>query len=226
MVKLERRVSKGLTLLGSYTWSKQIDDSSAQEGFLDRGAGGIQNFYDRGAERSISTFDIPHLLVVSAVYDLPIGRGRALGNDMPRALDLLFGGWTVSGIGTYQSGFPIVVTRPAQRTGKAAAIDNPTPERWFDTTAFAAAAPFTFGNVGRTVHDVRTDGARNIDLTFGKYFTLSRATRLQLRVDAFNLLNRTRFGTPNGNVTNAAFGTVTTQANSPREIQLGVKLYW
>ena len=226
MLKVERRVSKGLTMLGSYTWSKHIDDSSAQEGFLDRGAGGVLNLYDRGAERSLSTFDTPHRLVVSAVYDLPVGRGRAIGQEMPKLLDILLGGWTVSGIGTYQSGLPIIVSRPSVRTGKDPRLDDPTPEHWFDTTAFAPAAPFTFGNVGRTAPDLRTDTTRNIDLTLGKYVTLSGRVRLQIRADAFNLLNTTRFAAPNGSVTSQAFGTVTSQANSPREIQLGVKLYW
>jgi hypothetical protein len=79
-IKVERRVATGLSLLASYTFSKHIDDSSAQEGFLDR-AGGIQNRYDLGAERSLSSFDTPHRAVVSAVYELPIGRGRAVGEE-------------------------------------------------------------------------------------------------------------------------------------------------
>jgi hypothetical protein len=165
-------------------------------------------------------------MVISAVYDLPVGRGRAVGGNMPRLLDLLVGGWTVSGIGTYQSGFPVIVTRPAVRTGQEAVLDDPTPERWFNTAAFAPAAPFTFGNVSRTLPDVRTDSTRNIDLTLGKYVSLAGRVRLQIRADAFNLLNTTRFAAPNGIVTSAAFGTVTSQVNSPREIQLGVKLYW
>jgi outer membrane receptor protein involved in Fe transport len=224
-LKVERRLARGLTLLGSYAWSKHIDDSSAQEGFLDP-AGGIVNFYNRRAERSLSTFDTPHRLVVSAVYDLPIGRDRAIGGGMSSALDALVGGWTVSGIATYQSGTPVILGRPSVNNGQSAKLDSPTIDRWFDTGAFSPAAPFTFGNVGRTLSDVRTDGVKNVDLTLGKYVMLPAGMRLQVRADAFNLFNRVRFGAPNGAVTNASFGQITTQANSPREIQLGVKLYF
>jgi Carboxypeptidase regulatory-like domain len=224
-LKVERRMARGVALLGSYTWSKHIDDSSGQEGFLDR-AGGIQNFYDRQAERALSSFDTPHRVVVSAVYDLPIGRGRVVGRDMPALLDGIVGGWTVSGIATFQSGLPIIVSRPSVTTGKSPQLDEPTVDRWFDTSVFAPAPPFTFGNVGRTLADVRTDGTKNIDMTVGKYVSLPGGLRLQIRADAFNLLNTPRFAAPDGSVASASFGRVTTQANSSREIQLGVKLYW
>jgi outer membrane receptor protein involved in Fe transport len=224
-VKVERRMASGVTLLGSYTWSKQIDDSSGQEPFLDRAAG-IQNFYNRRAERGVSSFDTPHRLVISAVYDLPVGRDRAVGRNMPTMLDAIVGGWTIGGIATFQSGLPIIVSRPSVTTGKSPRLDEPTIDRWFDTSAFAPAPPFTFGNVGRTLHDVRTDGTNNIDVTLGKYVPIAGGLRLQIRADAFNLLNTPRFAAPEGAITSSSFGRVTAQANSPREIQLGVKLYW
>jgi len=225
MLKLERRVTRGLTVLANYTWSKQIEDSSGQEGFLDR-AGGIQDFYNRRAERALSSFDTPHRVVLSAVYDLPIGKGRALGGNMSRALDHLLGGWTLSGIAVYQSGLPLIISRPSVRSDKSPLLDDPTVDRWFDTTAFTPAAPFTFGNVSRAQPDLRTDPLRNIDITLGKYVSLPRGMRLQIRADAFNLTNTPRFGAPNGTVASATFGQVTSQANNPRQIQLGVKLYW
>jgi outer membrane receptor protein involved in Fe transport len=224
-VKVERRLATGLTLLGSYTWSKHIDDSSTQEGFLAPG-GGILNFYNRGAERSLSVFDTPHRLVVSAVYDLPVGKGRALGSDMGPTFDAILGGWTFSGIMTLQSGTPVIISRPSVNNGRTARLDSPTIDRWFDTAVFSPAAPFTFGNVGRTSPDVRTDGITNVDFTLSKYVHIGGRLRLQVRADAFNAFNRPRFGAPNGGVTSPAFGTITAQANSPREIQLGVKLYF
>ena len=223
-LKVERRLASGLTLLGSYTWSKQIDDSSTQEGFLAPG-GGILNFYDRRAERSVSVYDTPHRLVVSAVYDLPVGRGRIVGSEMAPALDALLGGWTFSGIATLQSGTPVIISRPSISDGRSARLDNPTIDRWFDTTAFSPAPAFTFGNVGRTWPDVRTHSIRNVDFTLSKNVDIGRL-RLQVRADAFNAFNTPRFGPPNGAVTSPAFGTITTQANGPREIQLGIKLYF
>lgn len=225
MLKAERRVATSLTLLASYTWSKHIDDSSTQEGFLAPG-GGILNFYNRRAERSLSVFDTPHRLVVSAVYDLPVGKARAIGGGMGAALDALLGGWTFSGIGTLQSGAPVIIGRPSVNNGRSARLDRPTIDRWFDTMVFSPAPPFTFGNVGRTSPDVRSDGVSNVDFTLSKYLHIRSKYRVQLRVEAFNAFNTPRFGPPNGTLTSPAFGTVTTQANNSREIQLGVKLYF
>jgi hypothetical protein len=225
MLKAERRLATPLTLLGSYTWSKHIDDSSTQEGFLAPG-GGVLNFYNRKAERSLSVFDTPHRFAVSAVYDLPVGKGRRIGGGMGAALDALLGGWTFSGIATLQSGTPVIISRPSINDGRSARVDNPTIDQWFDTRVFSPGAPFTFGNVSRTLPDVRTDGISNVDFTLSKSLQIGAGYRVQVRVDAFNAFNTPRFGPPNGSVTSPAFGTVTTQANNPREIQLGIKLYF
>ena len=147
---------------------------------------------------------------------------------MPRLLDLLVGGWTVSGIGTYQSGLPAHHQPSLGPDGQGAACSTiPTPERWFDTTAFAPAAPFTFGNVSRTQPDLRTDSTRNIDLTLGKY-VLARAGASGCRSGPTPSTCSTRRASAPRMATSRArlFGTVTAQANNPREIQLGVKLYW
>jgi TonB dependent receptor len=220
ILKAERRVGNGLTFLGSYVWSKQIDQGSEPVG-----GAAVLNVYDLEAERGLSVYDTPHNLVASAVYDLPFGRERRFASQLPAIADALLGGWTVSAIARWQSGVPIMIGRPAVRDDRDASLDDPTIERWFDTSVFSPAQPFTFGNVGRTLSDVRADGVKNVDMTVSKNVAVARY-RLQLRADVFNLFNRTQFGAPNGSVTNAAFGTVTTQANSPREIQLGVKFYW
>lgn len=220
VVKAERRLGNGLTFLGSYVWSKLIDDGSEPVGGL-----AVLNYYDRRAERSLSTFDVPHNVVVSAVYDLPFGRERRFASGLPAVGEALVGGWTVATIARWQSGFPVVIGRPAVRDERSARIDDPTIEQWFNTEVFNPAQPFTFGNVSRTLPDVRADGVKNIDMTLSKNVGFG-SYRLQLRVDVFNLFNRTQFDAPNGTVTNAAFGTVSTQANSPREIQLGLKFYW
>jgi hypothetical protein len=91
---------------------------------------------------------------------------------------------------------------------------------------FGPADPFTFGNVSRTTPEVRADGIRNVDLTISKRVTLGTRFPLQVRADLFNLFNRSQFAAPNTAVTSQAFGTISAQANSSREIQLGVKLYW
>jgi hypothetical protein len=176
-VKAERRTSRGLTLLASYVWSKLIDEASDQVGGTS-----ILNFYDRRAERSLSTYDVPYNLVVSAVYDLPFGRNRRLATNLSRLVDALVGDWTIAAIASWRSGFPVRVNRPAVRNDGSARLDNPTIERWFDTDVFSPAAPFTFGNVSRTLPDARTDGVKNVDMTFSKSVHLGRY-RLQIRAD-------------------------------------------
>jgi outer membrane receptor protein involved in Fe transport len=220
-LKVERRVSTGVTLLGSYVWSTLIDESSNQEGGQP-----ILNPYDLRAERSVSQYDVPHRLVVSAVYELPFGQGRRFGQSWFPLVDSLLGGWTASGIVTFQSGYPLVIGRPTVSNGRDPQVAEPTIARWFDTTVFSPAEPFTFGNVHRTTPEVRADGMKNVDLTISKQVTLRTRLRLQVRADVFNLFNRTQFAAPNTTVTGTSFGTVTAQANSPREVQLGVKFYW
>jgi outer membrane receptor protein involved in Fe transport len=220
-LKVERRLSSGVTLLGSYVWSTLTDDSSNQEG-----GQSILNPYDLRAERSISQYDVPHRLVVSTVYELPFGHGRRFGQSWSPMVAALLGGWTASGIVTFQSGYPLVIGRPAVSNGGDPRSAEPTIARWFDTTVFGPAAPFTFGNVRRTTPAVRADGIKNVDLTISRQIMLGTRRHLQVRADVFNLFDRAQFAAPTTTVTSTAFGTVTAQANSPREVQLGVKFYW
>jgi len=181
---------------------------------------------DRRQERHILSIDVPQRLVAGFVYDLPFGRGKWIGSGAPRIANALIGGWRLSGISTFQSGFPVSIARPSVNNGRSAKLDDPSIDRWFDTAAFSPALPFTFGNTGPSLPDVRQHGDRNFDFTLGKDFRFLERFRLQFRSEFFNAFNRPQFGAPIGNVTNPAFGQVTTQANSPREIQLGLKLYW
>ncbi|MPZ16910.1 MAG: hypothetical protein GEV06_03175 [Luteitalea sp.] len=213
-LRAEKRLSGGLSFLTSYTFSKTIDDFDARP--LDH--------YNRDLERSLSAFDVPHRLVFGAVYELPFGRGRPFGDGMPPALEAILGGWTVSGIGTYQTGFPVAIGRPAVNNGQSAKVDDPDIDQWFDTSVFSPAEPFTFGNVGRRQPDVRADSFKNLDLTLTKNFTLLDQYRLRLRVDSFNVTNTPQFAAPNGSVTSAAFGQVSSTANRPRSIQFSAQL--
>jgi hypothetical protein len=99
--------------------------------------------------------------------------------------------------------------------------------RWFDTSVFSQPAAFTFGNVGTLVPDLTNHGVQNYDLSLFKQFRLSEKNenfRLQFRAEAFNALNRVRFGNPNTDVNSGAFGQVQTQANDARQLQFGLKL--
>jgi hypothetical protein len=99
-------------------------------------------------------------------------------------------------------------------------------QRWFDTSVFSQPAAFTFGNLGPTVGRLRADGVRNVDLSLFKHFAIAGRMRLQARVEAFNALNRAQFSGPNTSVTSGSFGVVSSQANTPRQLQFGLKMLW
>ena len=228
-ISVNRRMSNGLALAGSYAWSKAEEEGESH-----------QNSYDIAASRSVASYDIPHRLVVSALYEVPFGRGRKFGASTPAWLDGIAGGWQVNGIVTVQSGTPLTISasntaglfNPVTRAnwnGEDPALDGPADERlqrWFDTSKFSQPAAFTFGNAGATFPLLRTHGVRNVDMSLFKHFPVGKAMRIQARVEAFNLLNRVQFGSPNTSVTSSSFGVVTSQANIPRQLQFGLKILW
>ncbi|MPY90223.1 MAG: hypothetical protein GEU99_20145 [Luteitalea sp.] len=223
-LKVDKRLSEGLSLIGSYTLSKTISDTPGRD--VSGGVGGILNMENRRAERSLSPFDVPQRLVIGYVYDLPFGQSRRFGADMHPVLNALAGGWTFSGIATFQSGFPISITRRSVNADQSARLDEPTIEQWFDTSVFSPAPPFTFGNVGPVLPDVRSDGVNSFDFTLAKTVPITQRFRLQFRTEVFNAFNTPQFAQPDGGVTSASFGQVSAQANAPREIQLALKLSW
>ncbi|MGH9338817.1 MAG: TonB-dependent receptor domain-containing protein [Acidobacteriota bacterium] len=223
--KVDKRLSEGLSLMGSYTISKNISDTPGRD--TSGGSGGIRNMENRRAERSLTPFDVPQRLVVAFVYDLPFGHGSRYGSTMHPVLNAILGGWTFSGISTFQGGFPIVnITRSANNDGRSAKLSNPTIAQWFDTSVFTPAAPFTFGNVPPVLPDVRRDGINNFDFTLAKNFFVGDRFRIQFRSEFYNAFNTPQFGAPVGGVTSSSFGVVNSQANPPREIQFGLKLIW
>jgi hypothetical protein len=222
-----KRYAKGVTFEGSYTWAKALDTGTS-----------YQNSYDVLGARGVSSVDYRHRFVFSGVYELPIGRDRRFGAHLSRLADAFIGGWQLNGIWTAQSGDPLGISA----TGTAALFSeasrantnggNPNLsgdahqrlDRWFDTSVFSQPAPYTLGNLSPLVTNLRNHYTNNIDLSLFKQFQVTERVRLQFRSEAFNALNRVRFGSPNTNVNGGAnFGRVTSQANSPRQLQFGLK---
>ncbi len=196
---MNKRFAEGLSFLVSYSVSKNITDADSQgprvQGFIGANAWMGQNSYDRRAEKSVSSLDTPQRLVASFFYELPIGRGKRLLNS-GRAVDAVVGGWSVSGILTYQSGQPTEVYSPCSGTAGdvlfggchftgSARVNivpgvkqsngrdlNPLTTPFFNSAAFAAPAPFTFGNEPRTLASARAFGGRDEDITIGKKFKM------------------------------------------------------
>ena len=242
LLTVQKRMSKGLTFLASYTKAKLIDDSVASP--INFGAieqvnnNNYQNgAYNRGLERALDPTDIPQRVALSVVYKLPFGRGQRFDTDN-RFGNFIVGGWQTQTIVTLQRGHPILIsgannnlaTRP-NSTGASPKLPDPTQYEWFNTAAFVNPPGYTFGNIGRTLPDARNPGFFNCDLSLIRNFRITERMSLQFRLEAFNLDNHTNLGfvsggfSPgvNGLNSNSTFGTINS-ARAPRIIQLGMKL--
>jgi outer membrane receptor protein involved in Fe transport len=235
--KLERRFARGFSAIGSYTFSKGIDNVG--QGFPGEGfsGGALQNAYDLRGERAVSNFNTPQTLSISLVYELPIGQGKPFLNS-GGALNKIIGGWQVNSIMLFQSGAPLQIaggnpsalnagTQRPNWSGKNPTLSGSIEDRlgqYFDTSAFSLNAPFTFGNTPRIMPDLYGPGTRNVDLSLFKNTHIGERYQLQFRAEAFNAFNRVQFGNPATNINQSTFGRITTQANFPRDIQLALKL--
>ena len=235
-IRVNKRLSHGLSTLISYTGQKQIDDYSGIEN-VGNITGGIQNIYNQQAERAVSSNNISRSLVVSAVYNLPFGRGQTIGGNWSRPVDALLGGWQLNGITTQQNGFPLSVStqntsdsgsdvlRP-NLTGVSPVVKGPVKAKlndYLNSAAFSQPAPFTFGNAPRTLSNVRGPGTHDIDFSLFKNFQAAERVKVEFRAEAFNLLNQVVFGSPNLTLSSGQFGVITSQNNTPRQIQLALK---
>lgn len=230
IVKVEKRYTSGLTLMGSYTYSKMMDYSYGTFSGESLGGGGFQNWNNRRADWSTSLLDQTHRFIVNAVYELPFGKG------LQGLAQKLTSGWQVSGIYAAFSGGPLGVSSAVNNTfslgggqrpnwsGVSAAVSNPTPNHWIDSSVFSNPPAYTFGNAGRTFSGLRSDGTSNLDFSLNKNTRFRERYTLQFRAECFNLANHVQFAPPNATFGNAQFGVVSGQANQPRVVQFALKL--
>ena len=241
-VKLEKRFHQGGSVLASYAWTKNISDIETGMGWLEAGPLAIiQNNNNLRAERAVSGFDVPHRLIVSYSYDLPIGKGQHFASGVTGPADKLISGWGINGISTFQSGFPLALStssNPLSSFGFGTLRPNyvggcnpfepgssqQKRTEWFNTSCFANPTAGTTGNMGRTFTGIRTAGIANYDFSVFKSTTLTERFTLQFRAEIFNLFNRVQFGPPGEVFGNAQFGVVSTQLNLPRLIQFSMRL--
>jgi len=249
-IVVEKRYSNGLQLSANYTWSKSIDDSSIADtnvAWLANYGGNsgyaLQDPNRPSLERSLSTFDIPSQFKLNYTYDLPVGRGRTWFNKMPRALDLVVGGWKTAGVWTVQDGFPLqftvagggtpIWTYGPQRpnlTGTPTFSGGPE-SNWINNyfanpNVFQLPAAYTLGNASRTVGSVRSPFLFTTNLSILKDFALSTTHeewKLELRLEAQNAFNHPVFGTPDTYVGDPNFGVINYTAINPRQCQLALK---
>jgi hypothetical protein len=226
--RFQQSLSRGLTALASYTWSKSIDDASSF--FSSAGDANFpQNSRHTRADRGLSNFDLRHRFSLSYSYDLPFGKGRLLG------------GWQTFGIWTFQTGRPFTVdllpTLDNSNTGQSilgfggsnerpnvlrpAALSKPSAGRWFDTQAFTLPPFGSFGNAGRNI--LTGPGYQSINVSIVKNARIAERASLQFRAEAFNFLNHTNLDLPNIFFGSPAFGSIQS-SQTPRRIQFGVKI--
>jgi hypothetical protein len=233
-MKLERRMAKGLAVLISYTAAKSIGDANPSVTFLSDNSGSYQNNWNRRLERTLLPWDISQRAVITTSYVLPVGRGKRFGAKWGRKLDALIGGWQTNALITRQVGSPLPLsltsastyggTRPNSE-GYTANLnpDERTRDRWFNTTAFTRPPAYSLGNTSRTLPDVRGPSVTNVDCSLFKTVSFTDKWRLQIRGEAFNVLNHTNFNNPNASFGSANFGLITS-ARSPRRSQIALKL--
>jgi hypothetical protein len=243
-VKAEKRFASGGTVLLGYTFSKSIGNSETFSTWLESapGLGVTQDFTNLRAERSLSDFDSRQRLTLSYVLDLPVGKGKKFLPGVTGLADKLISGWGINGLTTFQDGFPLGFVaspnltgfntglRPNVAAGCNKTISGSATSRlseWFNTSCFSVPGAFTFGSESRTDPNLRSQGIDNFDIAAFKRTAITERFNLEFRAEFFNLFNRVQFGYPNTTATtaaNATFGVVTSQLNSPRLIQLALRL--
>jgi hypothetical protein len=226
-LRINKRFNSGLQLEGSYVWSKNYDNSTNH-----------QNSFDPMADYAVSSQDIRQRFVMSYIYALPIGRGRLIGGNMSPLEDIVFGGWQLNGITTLQGGNPLQIsasntlsnldfqTLRADTNFQNASLHGDIHQRlnrYFNTSDFSQPAPFTLGNGPAYYDQLRGPGLANTDFSAFKEFGAAERLKLQFRAEAFNVFNHVEFGNPDTGVTDTTFGVISSQANSPRQLQFGLK---
>jgi hypothetical protein len=258
-VKFVKRLKATGQIGAAYTWMKLIGDTdtilTSQEG-KSGGAGGngeglYQDYTNKKAERSIYSFSVPQRVVVNYVLNLPFGKGQRFAAGVHGVADKVVSGWSVDGITTFQSGYPLYLNISTNNLSKnygagtirpnyiagcaktnsgsafsktlATATSDPTT-KWFNTSCFASPGAYAFGNEPRVDGTLKSQGVDNFDFSAQKTTTIHENMTLKFRVEFFNLFNHTQFAPPVTQIDNSQAGLILQQANRPRLIQGALRL--
>lgn len=226
--KVEKRYSNSFQMLGSYAYSKCLDNGSNQAPPITLAL--LPRNY------ASCDYDLRHVVTISSMYTLPFGHGHYLLGQANRFTNAVLGGWEVAGIFTGRSGLPYTPVLSSDvanngtsgqwpnRVASNGKISNPTPLHWFDTAAFSAPAAYTYGNSGRNI--LNADRLVNLDMTLKKLFEIHEQRNLELRIEAFNVANHATFSAPNATIGSASAGIVTSTLTANRILQAAVKIYF
>ena len=234
-VRLEKRSSKGLTWLFSYTFSKAISDATGFNGGGPYDTGNrIQDMFNKKADKGLASQDHRHRTSLATIYELPFGPGKTFLGGGPRVLSKIAGGWVVNAIYTYQTGLPMTVkfngdvfgsgtdnARPDLVCNPNLGVSERTVDRFFATNCFQMQSPIRFGTAGRST--VTGPVIHNVDVGVLKNTAITERVTTQFRAEFFNVPNHPQWNPPNRFIDQASFGVVS-GARDPRIIQFGLKL--
>jgi len=243
-----KRFQSGGSFLAAYTNAKLLTNADTLTTWLESGVGEVQDWNNLKAERSLSSQDVPQRLVLSYVYDLPIGHGKKYFADATGVMSKVVSGWGVDGVTTFQKGFPLPISYGAStplssanlgigvlRPNYVPGCDKTVPHTslsggivWFNPSCFTPPPDWGFGNEGRVDPTLRGQGINNWDIAIFKTTNFGPEDKLglQFRTEFFNTFNRVQFGPPNTaccTANNPSFGIVNSQLNTPRLIQFALK---
>jgi Carboxypeptidase regulatory-like domain len=240
---LQKEASHGLQYQVSYTFSKCMSDNTGYYGAWNNALSASaywQNVYDQRSEWAPCYYDATHVLSSYAVYDLPFGRGKLVGKDVNRVVNEVIGGWAVSPIVSFRTGWPLPVYGAQDVSGTfgrgARADCNGTPKiantslqgvgvQWFTNTGqFTQPATGTFGNCSPQLDGLRSPHYTDVDMSLHKDFPIGERFRFQFRTDFINAFNHVQLNAPNMGL-GSTMGQIT-GAQPPRNIQLAMKLYY
>lgn len=232
----KKRPSHGLQFQASYTFAKSLDNNSSFFG----SNGEFGSFADpRNPQLDYgpSAFDIRHQVIVSYLYELPFGRGRAFMQNANSVVDQILGGWDIGGITNWHTGFPFTIfagtatdfsgfNQFADRanTSSPVTLNFDDVNHVFNTAQFTAPGAGSVGNTGRNAF--YGPSYTDFDFSLQKNFPVTEHQRFQLRADVFNIFNHPNFDLPIGNLQSSSAGKITAMNGNPRQMQLGLRFDW
>ncbi|MGB0024427.1 MAG: TonB-dependent receptor [Candidatus Sulfotelmatobacter sp.] len=240
---LQKRFSHGLEAQVSYSFEKCMTNDDGYYGTwgatTQAGPSGNywQNLYNPNGDYARCYWDSTNVLSAYAVYELPVGRGKQFGRDMPTAVNAVVGNWSINPIISWHSGFPLSLYgagnsgtgSPENRPDCIGPVTYPKTVsaqgiQWFGQGSFANAATGTFGNCPAQ-GPVIGPGYADADISLQKNFPISESMRVQFRADFLNAFNHPNFAVPNDSCCTGTFG-VSSSTQDAREMQFALKLYW
>jgi hypothetical protein len=245
-ITVNRQFSRGLSLYANYVWAKTL--ANANSSAHNDNPNAPLDYYNLGLEKAYSDFDIPHALKAYATYELPVGSGKFLWRNAGRIANLLAAGWNLSAIVNYYSGTPLeflgssplasgwngAVNRANVAPGALhnadfrksgfdfASLASPANTS-LDKSKFSDPAPLTLGSAAPNYGSIRGFGQINEDFALSKNTKIGEQARIQLRMEALNVFNRSQLRGINTNINSPLFGQVTNIVGA-RTVQVGLRL--